>query len=326
MRHPPHLSGNSPTITIGLPVLNGQEYLQEAVESILCQTFEDFELIISDNASTDGTREICEEFAKHDRRVTYKSNDENLGARLNYNKVFSLARSEYFKWAAHDDKLDPCFIERCLQAMQFDPSVVLCYPKTRIIDARGHHVGTHSDVLNLMSESSMRRFHQTLFRHTAGEGIFIQALKGRVKAAECNAIFGIIRTAALQRTRLIGCYAGSDQVLLAELALHGKFFEYPEYLFLRRDHANTSIRANTTPKAILTWFDPASSARFHCRSWRWVREYLRAIARAPLSNKEKNWCRILWAQWVLWNWRTLSGEALRLVVSELRHTVESRSV
>ena len=99
-------------ISIGLPVFNGETYLQTALESLCAQTFEDFELLIVDNASTDRTGEICRKAANHDRRIKYFRNTENIGAAKNFNKAFEISNSEYFKWAAHDDICAPQFLEK----------------------------------------------------------------------------------------------------------------------------------------------------------------------------------------------------------------------
>src|SRR4051794_3298661 len=92
-----------PKLSIGLPVYNGENFLAHAVDSILAQDFRDFELIISDNASTDRTAEICRGYAESDPRVRYVRFETNQGGSRNFCYVFELARGEYFKWAAHDD-------------------------------------------------------------------------------------------------------------------------------------------------------------------------------------------------------------------------------
>ncbi|WP_081588053.1 glycosyltransferase family 2 protein [Gloeocapsa sp. PCC 7428] len=97
------INNNRPRISIGMPVYNGEPYLKDAINSILNQTFEDFELIISDNGSTDRTEEICRTIASQDQRVRYYRNEQNLGAGWNFNRVVDLATGEYFRWACHDD-------------------------------------------------------------------------------------------------------------------------------------------------------------------------------------------------------------------------------
>lgn len=95
-----------PTVSIGMPVYNGAKYIREALDSLLAQTFTDFELVISDNASTDDTQAICEKYARRDPRIRYVRQLENLGALPNFQFVLNEARSEYFMWAAYDDKWD----------------------------------------------------------------------------------------------------------------------------------------------------------------------------------------------------------------------------
>ena len=126
-----------PRVSIGLPVYNGEKFIREAIDSIFSQTFEDFELIISDNGSTDRTQQICQAYAAQDLRIRYYRNKKNIGAARNYNLVFELASGEYFKWAAHDDLCAPEYLERCVEILDRDPDVVLCYPKTSIIDEHG---------------------------------------------------------------------------------------------------------------------------------------------------------------------------------------------
>ena len=101
------MATDGPRVSIGLPVYNGDNYLAETLDSILAQTFTDFELIISDNGSTDRTEAICRRYAAQDHRVRYVRNPSNLGAARNYKRAFELARGEYFKWNGHDDPLAP---------------------------------------------------------------------------------------------------------------------------------------------------------------------------------------------------------------------------
>src|SRR5678816_531573 len=132
------MTSSSPRVSIGLPVYNGEKYLARALHSLVSQDFEDFELIISDNASTDSTEAICRELAAKDRRIRYYRNETNIGATKNYNRVFELAHGEFFKWASHDDECHSSLVRRCVE--QFDqasPSTVLVYPKADIIDDLG---------------------------------------------------------------------------------------------------------------------------------------------------------------------------------------------
>ena len=125
----------APLVTIGLPVYNGGQFLATALDSLLGQTFTDFELIISDNASTDTTEEICREYARADARVRYRRSSENRGFTWNANRVVELAAGKFFRWAAHDDACLPTFLERCVETLRSEsPSVVLAYPRSKVID------------------------------------------------------------------------------------------------------------------------------------------------------------------------------------------------
>src|SRR5260370_10566620 len=131
------MSSDSPRVSIGVPVYNGENFLRETLDSLLAQTFEDFELIISDNGSTDNTPHICREYALRDNRVSYHRCDINRGFSWNNNHVFQLAQGEYFKWADHDDLCAPEYLERCITVLDARPDVVLCDVIPSNIDETG---------------------------------------------------------------------------------------------------------------------------------------------------------------------------------------------
>ena len=132
-------------VAIGMPVWNGEKYLSEAIESILGQTFGDLQLVISDNASTDGTAEICRSYVARDRRVQYIRQERNIGAAPNHNYVFHHSSGEYFKFAAHDDILAPQFMEECVRILDADETAVLCSPATVLINEDGSPVSYAED-------------------------------------------------------------------------------------------------------------------------------------------------------------------------------------
>lgn len=227
-------------VSIGLPVYNGDNYLADTLESILSQRFGDFELIICDNASTDGTQAICEQFAKQDARIRYHRNDTNVGAAGNYNLAFELARGEFFKWAAHDDRMAPGYLEHCITAFDDAPDeVVLCYPRTLLIDSDGTALREHDDKMNFRDEKP----HQRLGRFARSWGM-------------CNPVFGLMRREVLAKTGLIRPFISSDIPLLAELAVLGKFWELPDADFHRRIHDLSSRQGELSLREVATWFDP----------------------------------------------------------------------
>ena len=126
-----------PTVSIGIPVFNGARYLGEALDSLLSQTYTDFEIVISDNASTDTTATLAREYARKDKRIRYTRHERNIGAYLNFSHVFRLARGKYFKWAAADDLCDRFFLERCVAILESDTTILGCYTRTAKIDSTG---------------------------------------------------------------------------------------------------------------------------------------------------------------------------------------------
>jgi len=254
-----------PTVSIGLPVYNGARFLAETLDSLLGQTYADFELIVCDNASEDDTRQICEAYAMWDERIRFLPSDVNRGAAWNYNRALEAAAGRYFKWASHDDLCAPTYLERCVEVLDRAPdSVVLAYPKTVLIDKEGTLIGPYEDGMNLRQPEPDQRL-RTLIRNLVLS----------------NAVFGLIRKDALSQTRRHGAYISADYVLLAELALLGQFWEIPEPLFLRRDHPGMSRRANTSTSEVAEWFETGASAHQKRAMVRLSREYLRALSRSP---------------------------------------------
>jgi glycosyltransferase involved in cell wall biosynthesis len=276
-----------PRVSIGVPVYNGDNFLEAALDSILAQTYKDFELIISDNASLDRTQIICEQYAAYDPRIRYYRNHENLGAAQNYNNVFNLSIGDYFKWAAHDDICAPQFLERCVEILDHEPEVVLCYPRTSLIDEHGVMIGDYLDSLDLRSPFPHQRFEQYHKRYRT--------------PAMCNPIFGLIRAETLKQTVLIRSYPGSDMILLGELALRGILFEIPEPLFFRRDHPQASIQAHPGLGERAIWFDPTNIDKRQFDGRMLFAEYLEIIGRVHMNRTEKVRCYRQMGRWLIWN-------------------------
>lgn len=284
MKASPVAGGSVPRLSIGLPVYNGANYLRAAVDSILEQDFTDFELIISDNASSDDTAAICRAYASKDRRVRYLRSETNIGAAANFNRVFECARSNMFKWAAHDDVLLPGFLRRCVEVLeQAPPTVVLVATKAEIIDEAGQKIAKDWRVERL--DTRHPRPHQR-----------VADVLRNVDWA--TAQFGLFRSEALRKTRLIDRFAVSDYALLLEVAILGSIWEIPETLFQRRYHEGISTNANKTQAEFLQWFDPAQKASLLLPNLkpelrprlRLLLEYVRSIRRLPLAPVERALC------------------------------------
>lgn len=287
-----------PRITVGLPVYNGKNYVREAIESVLHQTFTDFELLINDNCSTDGTAEICEAYARGDRRIHYLRQSRNLGASPNINSLVHRARGEYFIWIMHDDRHGSRLLELCSQVLDRHPDVVLAYPRMIDIDAAGRPIAPHPEDCHLMEDRPHERFERNLRRM----GIV-------------NARLGLIRTAQLRQTILIEPYHSSDHVHQAELTLLGKFYEVPEYLYFRRVHEASSLFANRDYTAINLWFDADyRGGKKHYRFYMYY-GFCRVVLRHPeigLRDQFSCCCAIqAWAWHYIHNW--LGLKKLRLL-------------
>lgn len=271
----------SPRLSIGVPVFNGERYLAEALDSLLEQTFQDFEIVISDNASTDATADICAEFMRRDERITYVRQPYNVGAAANYNRTFELARGELFKWAAHDDRCSPQFLQKCVAALDEAGSrAVLAYTPAATIDADGAFIlpdpYANGDELRPTGATAVRRL--------------IHALQ---HLDMVNAVFGVIRSEALAATRLIDRFVASDYVLVTELAMLGEFVRLDERLLERRKHPGGSRHeANPTLVDVARWFDGREDRRRPLLPTR-VRlalEYMRSALRLPLPAGQRLLC------------------------------------
>jgi glycosyltransferase involved in cell wall biosynthesis len=235
----------APPLTIGVPVYNGERYLGEAIDALLGQTYGDFRLIISDNASTDGTEELCRKYESADGRVVYRRNSDNVGAARNYNILVEMADSEFFKWQCADDSCAPTFIQRCMEVLRDDRSVVVAYSKCRIIDKESRPIA-----------NVLENYDHPLATYSTRPDVRFRAV-AHASHLKYRALeqFGVIRTRELKTTSLVGGYAGADHVLLARLALLGRFHEVPEYLFFYREHPWQST------KTLPDFGRPAASCR-----------------------------------------------------------------
>src|SRR3972149_6389718 len=287
---------NIPVVSIGLPVYNGENYIEKAINSILSQTFKDFELIISDNASTDNTMEICKILSVKDRRIRYYRNKKNRGAAWNFNRVFQLARGKYFQWACHDDVWIPTLVERCVEVLDNMPDVALCHTRTMFIDENGEPLRSIIGSPYLDDRNPCRRLRRYLKYHADPN--------------ECNPVLGLFRASILQDTPLIGSYPASDMILLGEVALHGKFHEIPDCLFSRRDHHLTSVRANPGWEDRAEWFNPTPKGKIQMPRWRWFFEWLKTIPRSPIGIIDRIKCVLEVCKWAMWNRVNLEKEII----------------
>lgn len=263
------MSEQQPAISIGMPVYNGDEFIRVAIDSILAQTYGNFELVISDNASTDESESICREYAARDSRVKYQRNTVNIGASENYNNVFRRSTAPYFKWASCNDYCAPEFLARCVEVLNANSDIVLVYPRTRLFRESIADAQDYEDGVDIRDDSAVVRFEQ-----------FIARLRLN------NIMNGVMRAAPLRRTSLIKPYFASDCVLMAELALYGKIAEHPEFLFYRRMDEKTATKLKSAEE-VLRHYDPQLKNPMLFQEWKEMNGYFAAVARSQLPTRQK---------------------------------------
>lgn len=259
-----------PRITVGMPVRNAQRYVAQAIESVLAQTSADLELVVSDNASTDGTADIVQRYLQQDGRIRYYRFEVNRGAAHNWNAVALHARGCYFKWLAGSDEMAPQLLEQCAHVLDTQPDVVLAFGRTRWMDENGQPLQLCEHDFAVVGDSPSERFTQVARD---------LSINNQVNA-------GLIRTAALRHTRLMGNYPSSDLVLMAELALQGKFVLLPHELFRRRTGADVSTPDRTALQSARHYDPGATRPRRFLRLRRQAARYA-ACWRAPLSAPQR---------------------------------------
>lgn len=276
--------GPAPRVGIGMPVYNGANFIVDAIESVLAQTFEDFELLICDNASTDETADICRTYVDKDERVRYVRNRWNIGAGPNNNRVFELSRGEFFKIANHDDINEPRFVERCVALLDERPDAVCAFPSTVDVDATGAVVRDLPRRPAFASDDAATRIWEAL---EFGQ--------------EPMAIFGVMRADVVAKTGLMTAVPSADRIWLAELLMHGPFVEVTEPLFLHREHEQRSVHAAGKGHASLAWWDPKAVGSFQFPYWRMLRRLGEAIERSPLDGRDRRKAYGLLLRWARTN-------------------------
>ncbi|MBV8780541.1 MAG: glycosyltransferase family 2 protein, partial [Phycisphaerae bacterium] len=228
-----------PLVSIGIPVRNGQKYIRDAIDSLLHQTLSDLEVVICDNDSTDATESICREYAARDPRVRYFRNEMNLGPAGNHNRCFAHARGKYFKWHAHDDLIEPTYLEKCVAVLERDASVVNCHSFTKVVDENLKFLRSYDVRVPTDAPGASQRF-----------GKLITASQKQHVGYE---IFGVWRYDELAQTPLEKADAHGDRILLVRMSLRGKFHEVPEPLFIARAHSSQSMQAKTDRGHLSRW-------------------------------------------------------------------------
>jgi glycosyltransferase involved in cell wall biosynthesis len=284
-----HRPIDRPKVSVALPVFNGESFLAQAIESVLAQSFTDLELVICDNASTDATQAIGEAFVCRDPRVRYHRNPSNLGAAPNYNKAFALSRGRYFKWLAHDDLIEPDYLQQTVAALDARPELVLCNTAVDVIDEAGRVIGSYSSVLGRADlPNPADRFALFVIEPHTGVDIF-----------------GLMRRSALEGSVLHPSFHGADRALLAQLALRGPMLQLPARLHQIREHANRYTRQASSARFRALWHDATRRPSRQVPILQLYATYRHIVRDADLSPDERRRCNLALARWWLANWNSL---------------------
>jgi glycosyltransferase involved in cell wall biosynthesis len=293
-------------VSIGIPLYNGERYLEGALEALVGQTHQDLDIVISDNASTDRTQEICEAFAALDPRIRYIRQPFNRGAAYNHNFVAREANGEYFRWYAYDDVMGPECLEQCARALDESPDVVLAWPRPSVIDGTGTLVEDFCVDLPWDDRTPSSRLRS---RVVPDDG----------QVGWCFPIYGLARREAFLKCLPMGAYNRSDTVVLAHLALLGGWRELPQRLFFCRVHEDNST-ARTPPHEVARWMDPTASPAWSMPTCRAYYGFARAVWRTEMAPMEKLRCAAVVAWWpfihrharlMLWDVRVVTNDAVR---------------
>src|SRR3989344_3083761 len=214
---------NNGLVSIGMPTYNRAPLLGRALDSLLAQTHKNFELIISDDGSTDRTLQVCKEYALRDKRIRYIHHPQNIGHVVNFEYVMRQAKGDYFMWAADDDHWDKTFIEKLLIALEKKPKANIAMSSFQRIFSDGEIYDTvvfeKDNDLNKLGHSAL---YEKVFRrepiHHCVYGIykkdFIDKLFSRPKPEGIH----------------------WDRIFLGEVALASHIASVPEVLFFKDQH------------------------------------------------------------------------------------------
>jgi glycosyltransferase involved in cell wall biosynthesis len=280
-----------PLITICVPVYNGARYLRHCIDSLLGQTYGDFALVIGDNASTDSTREIGEAYARADCRVRYHRHERNIGLYGNWNFLLRSVDSKYVKMAPADDYWSPTWVGDALEQLEKDPSVVLCYPLTTMVDAHGNETEKYDYRLHVMDAEPATRFRRVL-----------------TEIRLVNQLTGVIRTEAVRRTLPILQHTVGDRIYVAELSLYGKIFHLDGYHYFRRFHEGASSFHRDSETHQVTYVLAEGASKLRYEAWKYHSALLRRVARSPLRSVEKGKLFSWLARSTVWDRQRLAAD------------------
>lgn len=287
------MTAAAPPLTVAMPVYNGEDYIGRALDALERQEFTDFELLVRDNASTDGTEQIVREAAASDDRIRYVRNETNIGGARNSNALLADAAAPLIIWCYHDDEAHPRLLADSITHLA-DPRVSVAYPRVQLIDPSGAVVGRHDDAdLELAQDAPHERLAEVLHRRIAQ----IQ--------------FGMMRTDLVRQAGGVSVSTGGEFILPAAMALRGRC------LLSSPDEPRLSIRQHEDRsggdrESEAAWIDPTRPHVPFPYS-RSTPLMLKTVADAPLTSAERRRCYAAVVRyWAIPDSRSFAGDLMRL--------------
>lgn len=234
-------NSNEIKITIGIPVYNGEKFLVEKISSILNLGYDNFELIISDNGSTDSTKKICEEFASKDERIRFFCQEENLGPNWNFDFILKKAKGKYFMWTAVDDKILPGFIEKNISVLEGNDGVVCSISQVKPYGKKTEFLSEKQTVGFFRKIKKNMIGYFTPLKNIPTFGPYGKKIRIYLKTRGHHQVFyGIYRTRQIQKIFVPEFITGFDLATMLNALKYGDFFVLNEVLNYRYDGGTSS--------------------------------------------------------------------------------------
>lgn len=259
-----------PRVSFAIPVRNGEPFLNQALDSVCAQEYDDFEVVVCDNASTDGTPDVVRRFSERDPRVRYVRNAEDIGQIENFNRVFELSRGDFIRWMGADDRLEPDYAGKCVSALDARPDAVGVTTQWRYIDDTGQVEFLDVPGPRVDASTPARRLRLTLKLLQSHELLF-------------DPIYSLLRRDALARTGMLPVSRWTDRILAVELSLLGPFCHLDDCLSTRR-------KARESRKLRLSRYHENLAGELQEHRWMLYREFANIVRRAPLAGRQKCSC------------------------------------
>lgn len=263
----------APEVSVGLAVRNARDVVERCIETVLTQEFTDLELVVSDNASDDGTRELISAYARSDRRVKLNLNEVNVGILANVNRVLELSSGTFFRWISSDDWLAPRCLSDCVAELRARRDAIGVTTSFTFHTADGSTVYEDYQGEFPTSPDPARRFERMLWFFHAGD-------------AKYDPLYGVYRRDALLQARRQGGSENADWLLAAELALAGPILHrhVPLANRTRPDHS-------VDPAALRRRYDPLRPETLKSSPRRLYYDLLELVLEADLSDEQLRRCR-----------------------------------